>query len=111
MSFIKQYLGRSSTFGFRATGASSSRAIRAFNAVTQIRQILSEITGIPAEHLLCTQCFLNLMVPCLLILVLGRNHDSPVRQVMQLLPEQLADHLKTYAAAGPDTLASQWHKQ
>jgi AcrR family transcriptional regulator len=62
--------------------------------------LISEITGIDMNDPALLRCLLSIGAPCLMMLVVGENLPSPIRNVMQMPEEELIDHLYGFTMAG-----------
>ncbi|WP_233146379.1 TetR/AcrR family transcriptional regulator [Pigmentiphaga sp. NML080357] len=71
-----------------------------------ISAIIGEITGIPPGDPALTRCVLSVMAPCMMLLVIHRDMNSPIQAIFEQPAEVLASHLKTYALAGLDAIVA-----
>jgi len=71
-----------------------------------ISAIIGEITGIPAGDPALTRCVLSVMAPCMVLLIIHRDMNSPIQALFQQPAADLAAHLKTYAFAGLDAIVA-----
>lgn len=71
-----------------------------------LSRIVAEISGIPARDPALTRCVLNIMAPCIMLLIVRRNLESPVQGIFRQPPEELAQHMKTYALGGLAAIAA-----
>ncbi|HEY4372258.1 MAG TPA: CerR family C-terminal domain-containing protein [Burkholderiales bacterium] len=73
-------------------------------------RIISEITGIPARDPALTRCMLNIMAPCIMLLIIRRNVESPIQGLFKQPAEELAQHMKAYALGGLAAIATERRK-
>ena len=73
-----------------------------------VKRLLSEITGIPAEDPAVTRCLMNVITPCLMLLVGGRTFPGPLKEVFQMPPQMVADHLFHFAMGGLGAIAREY---
>ena len=76
-----------------------------------IKQLLSEITRMPAEDPAVTRCLLNVITPCLMLLVGGRTFPGPLKEVFQMPRQAVADHLFHFAIGGLGAIAREYEKE
>lgn len=76
-----------------------------------VKQLLSEITGIPAEDPAVTRCLMNVITPCLMLLVGGRTFPGPLKEVFQMSSQAIASHLYHFAMGGLGAIAREYAKQ
>lgn len=62
--------------------------------------VLSEITGIPADDPVLWRCLPCIAAPCALIVLAGWKSSPFASQIGQVSPDQLIDHLATFALGG-----------
>jgi TetR/AcrR family transcriptional regulator, regulator of cefoperazone and chloramphenicol sensitivity len=65
-----------------------------------LSQILAELTGLPPGDPALTRCVLSVVAPCLLLLVVGREVETPVRSLYAQPAAALHAHLLRFALAG-----------
>ncbi|MBB3105224.1 TetR/AcrR family transcriptional regulator [Azomonas macrocytogenes] len=68
--------------------------------------IISEVTGIPAGDPALSRCAINIMAPCLMLLVFDRNTPGPFQTLFSQPAEELATHLKGFALAGLEAVSA-----
>jgi len=71
-----------------------------------ISAIIGEITGLPAGDPALTRCVLSVMAPCMVLLIVHRDMNSPIQALFRQPAPDLATHLKTYALAGLDAVVA-----
>lgn len=76
-----------------------------------LKRLLGEITQIPAEDPALTRCLLNVIAPCLMLLVGGRNFPGPLQDVFRMPSQAIASHLYHYAIGGLKAIAREYAKQ
>lgn len=76
-----------------------------------VKQLLSEITGIPAEDPAVTRCQVSVITPCLMLLVGGRTFPGPLKEVFQMPSQAIASHLYQFAMGGLGAIAREYAKQ
>lgn len=65
-----------------------------------IKQILSDIAGIPVNDPALVRCLISVMGPCLLLLVAARGIPGPLDEIRRMPQEAVAAHLHGFALAG-----------
>jgi AcrR family transcriptional regulator len=75
-----------------------------------LMKIVSEVTGIDLDDPALPRCILNIMAPCMLLLLARRDLESPIRQVLKQPVPELVAHMKIYAQAGLKAVAAQRRK-
>lgn len=65
-----------------------------------VAQILSEISGIPANEPALLRCLLSVAAPCMMLIVIGRDIPGPLQAVAQGPSQPLLAHLHRFAIAG-----------
>lgn len=78
--------------------------------VALLRRMLSEITQIPADDPALTRCLLNVIAPCLMLLVGGRNFPGPVQEIFQMSSQTIADHLFHFALGGLESIKDEYKR-
>lgn len=76
-----------------------------------VKRLLSEITEIPAEDPALTPCLLNVIAPCLMLLVGGRTFPGPLREIFQMPTQTIARHLYHFALGGLGSIKSEYKQQ
>lgn len=79
--------------------------------VVLLKRMLSEITRIPVEDPALTRCLLNVIAPCLMLLVGGRSFPGPLQEVFQMPSQTIASHLYHYAIGGLKATSLEYAKQ
>ena len=79
--------------------------------MTLLKRMLEEITGIPAQDPAVTRCLLNVIAPCLILLVSGRNFPGPLKEIFQMPSQTTADHLFHFAMGGLEAIAREYEEQ
>ncbi len=72
-----------------------------------VKRLLSEITNIPADDPALTRCLLNVIAPCLMLLVGGRAFPGPLREIFQMPTQTIARHLYHFAMGGLEAISSE----
>lgn len=70
--------------------------------------LLSKITGVPKGSLPLSFCFINVMAPFMILLIMGHNKHSPEQKILELGPEKVARHLRGMVFAGLDNFAARY---
>jgi AcrR family transcriptional regulator len=70
-----------------------------------IKQILSDITGIPTDDAALVRCVISVLAPCSMLLVAARGAPGPLDEVRRMPRQAIINHLHTYALAGLDAIA------
>ena len=70
-----------------------------------VKQLLSDITGIPAQDPALIRCLVSVAAPCAMLLVVGRSVPGPLRDVLQMPGATLSRHLHTFAMAGLEAVS------
>ena len=70
-----------------------------------IKQILSDITTIPADDPALVRCVISVLAPCSMLLVAARGAPGPLDEVRRMPREAIINHLHTYALAGLEAIA------
>lgn len=72
--------------------------------------IMSEVTGLAPQNPALTRCVLSMMAPCMVLLIVNRNIDSPIRTIFRHAPADVAEHMKTFVFAGLEAIAAKYKK-
>jgi TetR/AcrR family transcriptional regulator, regulator of cefoperazone and chloramphenicol sensitivity len=70
-----------------------------------IKQILSDITTIPADDPALVRCVISLLAPCSMLLIAARGAPGPLDEVRRMPREAIIDHLHTFTLAGLEAIA------
>lgn len=70
-----------------------------------IKQILSDITSIPADDPALVRCVICVLAPCSMLLVAARGAPGPLDEVRRMPREAIITHLHTYALAGLEAIS------
>ncbi|WP_158893893.1 MULTISPECIES: TetR/AcrR family transcriptional regulator [unclassified Pseudomonas] len=62
--------------------------------------LVAAIIGLPKGDPVVTRCMVNVMAPCLMLLVGGEAAPPPVISILAMPSHTLSDHLKGFAIAG-----------
>lgn len=65
-----------------------------------IRGFVADIVGLPLDHPTLSRCMVSVMAPCLMLLVGSKAAPAPVKEMLMMPAQALADHLKCFALAG-----------
>lgn len=65
-----------------------------------LSMIVGEITGLSSADPALTPCVLNVVAPCLVLLVIDREIETPIQSLFQRSPAELARHITAFALAG-----------
>jgi AcrR family transcriptional regulator len=68
----------------------------------KVGQMIAEITGMAVDDPRIRLCILNVMAPCLVLLIVPRKQPTPHQQIFESTPETVAAHLKKFLFAGLD---------
>lgn len=79
--------------------------------IVLIKQLLSEITKIPAEDPAMSQCLLSVGAPCLMLLVGGRSFPGPLQEVFHMPPQVISDHLYQFALGGLKAIGNEYRQR
>lgn len=79
--------------------------------VVLLKRLLGEITHIPAEDPALARCLLNVLAPCLMLLVGGRNLPGPLQEVFQMPSRTIASHLYHFAMGGLGAISREYEGQ
>lgn len=79
--------------------------------IVLLKRMLSEITRIPTEDPALTRCLLNVIAPCLMLLVGGRNFPGLFYEVAAMPPHSITSHLYHYAIGGLQATSVEYAKQ
>lgn len=78
--------------------------------VALLRRMVGEITQIPADDPALTRCLLNVIAPCLMLLVGGRNFPGPMQEVFQMPSQTIANHLVHFALGGLESIKDEYQR-
>lgn len=67
--------------------------------------IVAEIMQVPAEHPAVARCLVNIIGPCLFLLITQRQLQQRILPSLDLSPERLTEHMVSYALAGMQAVA------
>jgi Transcriptional regulator len=70
--------------------------------------ILSEITSIPLGDPALIRLLSNVMAPCVMLMVIGRNISFYKEEVRNMSHQDLVNHFYTFAIGGLDAIAEQY---
>lgn len=73
-----------------------------------LKRMLGEITQIPPEDPALTRCLLNVIAPCLMLLVGGRNFPGPLQEIFQMPSQTIASHLYHFAIGGLEAISREY---
>jgi AcrR family transcriptional regulator len=76
-----------------------------------VRQLLSDVTGIPADDPALIRCLVSVAAPCAMLLVIGRSVPGPLRDVLQMPAASLSRHLQTFAMAGLEAVSRDYKNE
>ena len=79
--------------------------------VLLLKRMLGEITRIPVEDPALTRCLLNVIAPCLMLLVGGRSFPGPLQEVLQMPSQTIARHLYHFAMGGLEAISREYEEQ
>ncbi len=65
-----------------------------------LRRILGDVSGIPPDDPAILRCLLNVLAPCMMLVVIDRDMPSPLQRTLRTPHKTLVDHLHTFAVAG-----------
>lgn len=69
------------------------------------RAVIAELMRLPPEHPAVSRSIVNIMGPCLLLLIASRNLQKKALPYLDLNPEALTNHMVAFALAGMDAVA------
>lgn len=75
-----------------------------------IKQLLSDITGIPVNDPAITHCLLSVLAPCSILLVGANLKHGPLHDIPQMSIQATVQHLYTFALGGLEAVTKQWHE-
>ncbi|HED1420142.1 TPA: CerR family C-terminal domain-containing protein [Kluyvera georgiana] len=78
--------------------------------VALLRRMLGEITQIPPDDPALTRCLLNVVAPCLMLLVGGRNFPGPLQEVFRMPSQTIADHLFHFVLGGLASIKDEYKR-
>lgn len=78
--------------------------------VALLRRMLGEITQIPPDDPALTRCLLNVVAPCLMLLVGGHNFPGPLQEVFRMPSQTIADHLFHFVLGGLASIKDQYKR-
>lgn len=73
-----------------------------------VKQILSEITAIPADDPALLRCLISVLAPCFLLVIGRRKIPGPLQELAQQSSEVLAAHLHGFAMGGLEAIAREY---
>jgi len=73
-----------------------------------IADILSEISGIPADDPALRRCLFSVAAPCLLLQIGRRGLPGPVQAILRTPREVVVNHLHRFAIAGLEAIGSEY---
>nr|BAC55323.1 putative members of the TetR/AcrR family protein [Stutzerimonas stutzeri] len=79
--------------------------------ITLLKHMLGEITQIPPGDPALARCLLNVITPCLMLLVGGRNFPGPLQEIFQMPSQAIANHLYHFAIGGLEAISREYVKQ
>lgn len=65
-----------------------------------IRRLIAEITGLAMDSAAMQRCVHTVMAPCMLLLLVSRELDTPIKPLFQQDAAVVAQHIKIYTLAG-----------
>lgn len=72
-----------------------------------IRNILADMTGLPADSPILMRCLHTVMAPCVMLLVVSRELETPMQPLFCQDAQAVAGHIKTFTFAGLDAVVAQ----
>ena len=73
-----------------------------------IRELLSEVTGIPIDAPQLAPCLLNVIAPCMVLLVAGQSVPGALQETANLPQQQLIEHMYHFALSGLLAMGEQY---
>lgn len=73
-----------------------------------IKQLLSDLTGIPVNDPAIIHCLLGVVAPCSILLVGGNLNHGPLHEIAAAPPEATTQYLYTFAIGGLTATAKAW---
>ena len=65
-----------------------------------IRQIISQASGLDENHPAVLPCVLNVIAPCMMLIISNSNIPTPIAAISQMDTQYLVRHLTTFSMAG-----------
>jgi AcrR family transcriptional regulator len=75
-----------------------------------LKNIISEVSGIPPGDPALARCMLSVIAPCLMLLIGHRGIPGPVQEVLQMSHQAICDHLCRFALAGLEAVGLDYAK-
>ena len=76
-----------------------------------LKRLLSEVSSIPEDAPELMPCLINLVAPCLMLLVTRNLDPNPLKSVHTMPPSQVIEHLSCYALAGLKAVGIRYQQQ
>lgn len=76
--------------------------------VAVITRLLSDITAIPLDDPALTRCLLNVVAPCLMLIISTRGIPGPLREILHMPQATIVQHLHSFALAGLQAIAEEY---
>ncbi|SDH03985.1 transcriptional regulator, TetR family [Vibrio xiamenensis] len=76
-----------------------------------LKRLLSDVSGIPETAPELMPCLINLVAPCLMLLVTRNLSPNPLKMVHAMPPSEVIDHLSCYALAGLKAVGERYQQQ
>ena len=70
-----------------------------------IKKIMSQVSGFSEDDPQLFTSLLNIIAPCLMLILIRSNQRSPLYPVSDMHPQALVEHLKTFTIGGLNALA------
>ena len=75
-----------------------------------IKQLISKITNIPVASPEVSVCLINIMAPCIVMILGGTSIPGPLHEASQLPQTEIINHFYRFAIAGLDATAEHYQK-
>lgn len=79
--------------------------------IALLKHMVSEITHIPAQDPALTRCLLNIIAPCLMLLVGSRTFPGPLQEISRMPAQTITDHLYRFAMGGLEAVSQLYAQQ
>lgn len=65
-----------------------------------VRKIISQVSGLDENNPALLPCVLNVVAPCMMLIIASTNIPTPIQNISQMDAKQLVQHLMTFSLAG-----------
>lgn len=70
-----------------------------------IHRLVAEVSGLALDSPALQRCVLSVMAPCMVLLVVSHELDTPLKPILQQPTAVLVEHIKIFMFAGLDALS------